>query len=241
MLDAADRLDVRQTGITRPGGAGRRVARRRTELPADRRPARHQPLDLRTTARAATSTPQSFFDFRVWVRALCAIGLRIDEACRARRSDVDLVAGCLRVGHAKTPAGVRSVQLTPDTASDLQRYLAMTADHPADGPLLPTRRGTFHNRNNAQGITSVVKTATGQYTVTVDATMVPGGNVNSCVPLVSIGSRDAAFPIAGELSVGRPSGIPANQLLVFFRNSAGTAANLYTGGGSIGFSIALLC
>ena len=56
--------------------------------------------------------------FRVWVRALCAIGLRIDEACRARRSDVDLVAGCLRVAHAKTPAGVRSVQLTPDTAKD---------------------------------------------------------------------------------------------------------------------------
>ena len=25
----------------------------------------------------------------------------------------------------------------------------MTADRPADGPLLPTRRGTFHNRNNA--------------------------------------------------------------------------------------------
>ena len=61
------------------------------------------------------AAPVSYF--RVWVRALCAIGLRIDEACRARRSDVDLVAGCLRVGHAKTPAGVRSVQLTPDTAA----------------------------------------------------------------------------------------------------------------------------
>lgn len=32
---------------------------------------------------------------------------------------------------------------------DLERYLAMTADRPSDGPLLPTRRGTFHNRNNA--------------------------------------------------------------------------------------------
>jgi len=55
--------------------------------------------------------------FRVWVRMLCAAGLRIDEACRARRSDVDLIAKCLRVGHAKTPAGVRTVQLTPDRRS----------------------------------------------------------------------------------------------------------------------------
>ena len=40
--------------------------------------------------------------FRVWVRVLCAAGLRIDEAYRARRCDFDLIANCLHVGHAKT-------------------------------------------------------------------------------------------------------------------------------------------
>lgn len=89
--------------------------------------------------------------FRTWVHVLCAAGLRIDEACRARRCDVDLIAGCIRVGHAKTPAGVRRVQLTPDTAADLDRYLRLTADRSQDSPLLPTARGTFNNRTNAGG------------------------------------------------------------------------------------------
>ena len=40
--------------------------------------------------------------FRAWVRVLAAAGLRIDQACRARRSDVDLLAKTVRVGHAKT-------------------------------------------------------------------------------------------------------------------------------------------
>jgi hypothetical protein len=137
---------------------------------------------------------------------------------------------------APGPQGSQGIQGLQGAPAAQIRAFART-DACCGGAPEPTTATLF----NAQGITSVVKTATGQYTVTVDATMVPGGNVNSCVPLVSIGSRDAAFPIAGELSVGRPSGIPANQLLVFFRNSAGTAANLYTGGGSIGFSIALLC
>jgi hypothetical protein len=137
---------------------------------------------------------------------------------------------------AQGPQGAQGIQGLQGAAAAQIRAFAKT-DACCGGATEPTNATLF----NAQGITSVAKTATGQYTVTVDATMVPGGNVNSCVPLVSIGSRDAAFPLAGELSVGRPSGIPANQLLVFFRNSAGTAANLYTGGGSIGFSIALLC
>jgi integrase len=147
MLDAADRLDVRQTGIT---DSVAQVAALRAEGRSYQQIAGQLGISLSTAhyrqgRNEHAAEPVSYF--RVWVRALCAIGLRIDEACRARRSDVDLVAGCLRVGHAKTPAGVRSVQLTPDTASDLQRYLAMTADRPADGPLLPARRGTFHNRN----------------------------------------------------------------------------------------------
>ena len=92
---------------------------------------------------------------RVWVRLLCAAGLRIDEACRARRCDVDLIANCLRVGHAKTPAGVRTVQLTPDSAADLERYLQMTSEQPASGLLLPTSNGTPYNRTSAA--TSVIK------------------------------------------------------------------------------------
>lgn len=49
---------------------------------------------------------------------------------------VDLAAEHLRVHDAKTDAGVRAVQLTPDTVADLRRYLDMTAERPASAPLL---------------------------------------------------------------------------------------------------------
>ena len=75
----------------------------------------------------------------------------------------------------------------------------------------------------------------------ISTASLPAGGVNSCVPFATVGSRDFQEPPAGSISVGRPSGLPNNQLLVFFRNSAGALANLYTGGGSVGFSIALLC
>jgi hypothetical protein len=82
---------------------------------------------------------------------------------------------------------------------------------------------------------------TGQYEVTFDTSLLPGENVTNCVPLISEGSQDAAFPIAGEISVGHPNGIPADSLLVLFRDSSGALAVLGSGGGSDGFSIALFC
>ena len=148
MLDAADRLDLRRAGVTEPVA---QVAALRAEGQTYQQIADRLQISLSTAHHRQARYEQAgepIAYFRIWVRTLCAIGLRVDEACRARRSDVDLIAGCLRVGHAKTAAGVRNVQLTPDTAIDLERYLTMTADRPADWPLLPTRRATFHNRNN---------------------------------------------------------------------------------------------
>jgi integrase len=94
---------------------------------------------------------------------LCAAGLCIDEACRTRRCEVDLIANCLRVGHAKTHAGIRTVQLTPDSAADLERYLQMTSERPAPGLLLPTSNGTPYNRTSAA--TSVIKPLVAQTNV----------------------------------------------------------------------------
>ena len=94
---------------------------------------------------------------------------------------------------------------------------------------------------NSHGITAAEVAGTGQYEVTVDLSQIPSGSMFDCVPFVSNVSADAAFPVAGEISVGHPSGIPSNKLLVLFRNSAGTLANLHNGGGSPGFSIALFC
>jgi len=94
---------------------------------------------------------------------------------------------------------------------------------------------------NGHGVTAAKIDGTGQYRVTFDTSLLPSGNVTNCVPLVSEGSQDAAFPIDGEISVGHPGGIPADSLLVLFRNSAGTLKELNSGGGSDGFSVALFC
>ncbi len=94
---------------------------------------------------------------------------------------------------------------------------------------------------NGHGVTAAKVAGTGQYEVTFDTSLLPGGSVLNCVPLVSEGSQDAAFPIDGEMSIGHPGGIPTNKLLVLFRNSAGALEALNSGGGSDGFSIALLC
>jgi hypothetical protein len=95
---------------------------------------------------------------------------------------------------------------------------------------------------NGHGITAAAIAGTGEYEVTVDTKQIPGGGgLDSCVPMVSLGSSDAAFPLKGEISVGHPSGIPADKLLVLYRESAGNLAELNSGGGSQGFGIALFC
>jgi integrase len=149
MFEAADRLDRRATGVT---DKVLRVAELRREGLTYPQIASRLSIAL-STAHYRQSRDEQAGDpipfFRVWMRVLCAAGLRIDEACRARRCDVELIANCLRVGQAKTPAGVRTVMLTPDTVAALKRYLEMTSWRPATGPLLPTSNGTRYEGSNA--------------------------------------------------------------------------------------------
>ena len=149
MFEAADRLDRRASGVT---DKVLQVAELRAQAVPYKEIAARLSISI-STAHYRQSRYEQAGDpipfVRVWVRLLCAAGLRIDEACRARRCDVDLIANCLRVGHAKTPAGVRTVQLTPDSVADLERYLQMTSERPASGLLLPTSNGTPYNRTSA--------------------------------------------------------------------------------------------
>ncbi len=83
--------------------------------------------------------------------------------------------------------------------------------------------------------------ATGQYEISFDTSLLPGGTVENCVPIASLGSADAAASVQGGITFMRAPGFPDDKLIGFFRNSAGTPTELATGGGSDGFSIALLC
>ena len=149
MLEAADRLDRRRSGVTDKGIEVAELRQQGLTYPeiADRLSISLSTAHHRYTRFEKAGDPVPFF--RVWVRVLCAAGLRIDEACRARRCDVDLVAKHLRVHDAKTDAGIRAVQLTPDTVADLRRYLNMTGERPGSYPLLPTRNGTPYDRSAA--------------------------------------------------------------------------------------------
>jgi hypothetical protein len=90
-------------------------------------------------------------------------------------------------------------------------------------------------------VTATKILSAGEYEITVDTSLLPGGTVENCVTIASLGTIDNAATVQGGITFRRASGLPDNKLLGFFRNSAGTPVELATGGGSDGFSIALLC
>jgi hypothetical protein len=94
---------------------------------------------------------------------------------------------------------------------------------------------------NGHGVTAAKIDSTGQYEITFDTSLLPGGTVENCVPIASLGTIDAAAPLLGVMTFMRASGLPPNKLIGLFRNQAGTPTALASGGGSDGFSIALLC
>ena len=149
MLEAADRLDQRAAGLTDKTREVAELRRQGLGYPeiAERLSIAVSTAYYRQARYEQAGDPIPYV--RCWVRLLWAAGLRIDEACGVRRCDVDVIRKRVRVGQAKTDAGVRHVQLTPDTLADLRRYLDLTADTPASRPLLPTRRGVRHDRTNA--------------------------------------------------------------------------------------------
>ncbi len=94
---------------------------------------------------------------------------------------------------------------------------------------------------NGHGVTAAKIISTGQYEISFDTSLLPGGTVENCVPIASLGSADAAPSVQGGITFTRASGFPDDKLIGFFRDNAGNPEELATGGGSDGFSIALLC
>ena len=138
MLEAADRLDRRRSGVTDKGIEVAELRQQGLTYPeiADRLSISLSTAHHRYTRFEKAGDPVSFF--RVWVRVLCAAGLRIDEACRARRCDVDLVAKHLRVhdrqdgcGHTGRPTDTRHRRRSaplPEHDRRASRLLPVVAD-----------------------------------------------------------------------------------------------------------------
>jgi len=83
------------------------------------------------------------------VATLIFAGLRIGELLDLRWDDVDLALGRLRVGHSKTAAGVREIDLVPVLREELSVLKAQR--HPDGGDLVfGTSRGRRQNPTNVR-------------------------------------------------------------------------------------------
>jgi integrase len=75
-------------------------------------------------------------------------GARVSEVCSLDRQDVDLATGKIRIRDAKTPAGVRVVDIRPRLLEELREYAATRNGTAMTDPFFPTRTGARRDRNN---------------------------------------------------------------------------------------------
>lgn len=89
---------------------------------------------------------------RALLATLCLAGPRISELTGATRARLDIAGGRLRVGEAKTEAGLRDIELTMFLAGELRSHLAAMAGlrrlARASTPIFATRPGGHHNASN---------------------------------------------------------------------------------------------
>ena len=78
---------------------------------------------------------------RAILSTLVFAGLRIGELCSLRWRDVDLAGGRLRVGEAKTDAGVREVALLPILRDELAAHRAEARYAAPEDYVFATSRG----------------------------------------------------------------------------------------------------
>ena len=104
----------------------------------------------------ANVPPHQRYGRRALLGALCIAGPRISELTGARRSRLDVHGGRLRVGEAKTEAGLRDVELTAFLLDELRAHLAavpaeLRDTHGAKLPIFTTRTGGMLNASNLRG------------------------------------------------------------------------------------------
>lgn len=114
-------------------------------------------VDLLDEARAweASLPEHQRYGRRVVLATLCIAGPRISELTGARRARLDVHGGRLRVGEAKTEAGLRDLELTAFLLDELRAHLAaipaeLRDTHRARLPIFPTRTGGMLNASNVR-------------------------------------------------------------------------------------------
>ena len=87
---------------------------------------------------------------RAMLATLILAGLRVGELTALRWRDVDLANGRISVGDAKTDAGCRSVDMSPDLRDELATHKVVTAHGEDDAFVFTTNTGKPQDRNNVR-------------------------------------------------------------------------------------------
>ncbi len=85
---------------------------------------------------------------RTIIACLAGSGLRNTELCQIDIRDVDFAHRHISVEDAKSPAGIRKVDLSPMLLDDLLAWRASLTDPAPDSPFFPTRTGNRRTKDN---------------------------------------------------------------------------------------------
>lgn len=85
---------------------------------------------------------------RAIIATLSASGTRNTELCLLRWADLDFARSKIRIPASKTSRGVREIDMTPWLREQLLAYKASLGEIDLDGPVFPTRAGTFRDKEN---------------------------------------------------------------------------------------------
>jgi integrase len=128
---------------------------RRRRLPVQRTTGAHlEPAQVAALVDAAGELDDEDRTGRRYRRPLLATlafaGLRVGELLALRWADVDLAQGRIKVKEAKTPAGVREVDIQPELRDELVLWKATTTFRGPTNLVFPTGKGKPENRNNVR-------------------------------------------------------------------------------------------
>jgi len=84
------------------------------------------------------------------IAALALAGPRVTELCQLNVDDLDLTKARFYVNDAKTPAGIREVDIHPRLLEELTAYAAYRPPAPGNAPAFPTRTGNRRSKDNVR-------------------------------------------------------------------------------------------
>jgi integrase len=152
LVDAAGDLDMTRQPATLE--RAREVAQLRSQGLKMREVAKRLGMSMATVSRmsriAEEKPSQKPLQRRAVVATLGAAGLRVGELCALNWGDLDFAHGRINVRNAKTPAGVREVDMSPWPRDELLAYGQSLGSVAAKAPAFPTRTGTRRNKDNVR-------------------------------------------------------------------------------------------